>query len=235
MSSFDNLKTQRRQIEKQTTKQFGKYLRLFDDGISLLIDATEILESTDKLTNHRTVEGASKTAAWRFLSTLPSSAIWCCETALGGDYGIAKNILRLTLEEAVKLAYYVTFPEQALRQVTQGRDKDDVDLAEMLRQLDLEHKKSLIRLHGELSAFYSHANLNLPAEMVFYEQGGRITIGGGPRFSPDLFEVIVQQLLILMTNALKYVVIRFPGLAENSVWAKRFEAYFPTVAEALPE
>lgn len=235
MSSFEDLNILRRQIHEQTIRQFGKYLQFFNDGISLLIDASEILESTDKTTDHHTSEGASKTAAWRFLSTLPSSSIWCCEIALSGDYSIAKNILRLTLEETVKLAYYVNFPEKALRQITQDRDKDEVDLAEMLRHLDFEHQKDLIRLHGDLSAFYSHANLNLPTEMVFHEEDSRIRIGGGPRFSPDIFEAIIQQLLILVANALKYIVIRFSGLIEDSTWMKRFENYVTTVAEVLPD
>lgn len=198
MSSFDDIKKLRFRIYQETIRRLDKYLRLVRDGTSLLIDASEILESEEKSADHRTAEGASKTAAWRFLSTLPTSSFWCCEIAMSGDYGIAKNILRLTLEELVKLAYYVTFPDKALRRVAQDRDSDEVNLADMLHQMDFKQRDGLMRLHGELSAFYSHANLNLPQELVFHELDNSIRIGGGPRFSPNIFEPIIQQLLIII-------------------------------------
>ena len=234
MSSLDNIKAYRLRVMELTTTRFANFLVLFDEGVSLLIDASAILEATHKTTDHHTAKGASEAAAWRFLSTLPTSATWCFETALSGDYGIAKNIIRLTLEETVKLAYYITFPDKALRQVTLDRDKDEVDIADMLKSLEFEHRSGLIRLHGDLSTFYSHANLNLPTELIYQEQETRVLIGGGPRFDPDLFEPIVQQLLILVANALKYILIRFPSVSQNTAWLAQFEKYLPTVAEALP-
>ena len=97
MNDLNSLRSQRRQIAEQTAKQCSDLIKLFEEGMSLLIDASEILEAREKNINRNTVEGASKTAAWRFLSTLPTSASWSFETALSGDYIIAKNILRLTL------------------------------------------------------------------------------------------------------------------------------------------
>ncbi len=86
MSSLDNIKTFRRKIAEETTAQFSDLILLFDEGILLLIDASEILEASHKMADHHNAEGASEAAAWRFLSTLPSSATWCFETALSGDY-----------------------------------------------------------------------------------------------------------------------------------------------------
>ncbi len=234
MNSLDKLKAYRRQVSEQTASQFAALLRLYDEGVSLLVDASGILESKNRVTDHHTADGASQAAAWRFLSTLPSSAIWCCETAIGGDYGIAKNILRLVLEETVKLAYYVSFPDRALKQVTLDSDKDEVNLGDMLRQLEFEHRSGLMRLWSDLSTYYVHANLNLPPELIYHEKGGAVLIGGGPRLDPGLFEPIMHQLLILITNALKYILIRFPSVAEDNAWLARFEKYVPAVAEALP-
>jgi hypothetical protein len=235
MNNLDNLKSLRQKIYRDTTSHFGKYLRLFYEGISLFLDASDILVSTEKVSDHHTMEGASKTAAWRFISTLPTSLFWCCEIAISGDYGIAKNILRLSLEEFVKLAYYVTFPDKALKQVIRDRDNDEADLGDMLKQLDFEHRQNLMRLHGDLSAFYSHANLNLPQELVFHEPEKQIQIGGGPRFSSDLFEPIIQQLIIIVANSIKYIVIRFPYLADNKTWMNRFEEFVPKAADVLPD
>jgi len=201
MNNLDKLKSLRQKFYRDTISDFGKSLQLFYEGVSLLMDASDILVLTEKVSDHHTVDGASKTAAWRFVSTLPTSLYWCCEIAMSGDYGIAKNILRLSLEEFVKLAYYSTFPDKALKQVVRGRDSDEIDLGDMLKQLEFEHRSGILRLHGDLSAFYSHANLNLPHELVFKEHE-EIQIGGGPRFSPDLFEPIIQQLIIIVANLL---------------------------------
>lgn len=235
MNSSETLWTLRRQISKRTTEKFAGLIAVFDDAISLLIDANAILEGLYSVTDHHTAEGASQTAAWRFLSTLPTSIGWCYFAALSGDYSISKNLLRLTLEEAVKLAYYVTFPDKALRQILRDSDKDKTNIKNMLKDLGNEQRSGLMRLHGELSAFYSHANLNLPPELIFKEPDGRIVIGGGPRFEPDLFEPIVHQLLILTANALKDILIGFPRLAEDGTWLARFEKIVPAMAAAIPD
>jgi len=234
MNNLDKLKSLRQKFYRDTISDFGKSLQLFYEGVSLLMDASDILVLTEKVSDHHTVDGASKTAAWRFVSTLPTSLYWCCEIAMSGDYGIAKNILRLSLEEFVKLAYYSTFPDKALKQVVRGRDSDEIDLGDMLKQLEFEHRSGILRLHGDLSAFYSHANLNLPHELVFKEHE-EIQIGGGPRFSPDLFEPIIQQLIIIVANSIKYVVIRFPYLMDDKPWMNRFEKFVPKAADVLPD
>ncbi|MBM3152135.1 MAG: hypothetical protein FJZ96_08035 [Chloroflexi bacterium] len=235
MNNLAKLKSLRQKIYQDTTSNFGEHLQLFYEGNSLLLDASDILVSTEKVSDHHTADGASKTATWRFVSTLPTSLYWCCEIAVSGDYGIAKNILRLSLEEFVKLAYYSTFPDKALRQVVRDRDSDEIDLGDMLKQLELEHRSGILRLYGDLSAFYSHANFNLPRELVFEEPEKQIQIGGGPRFSPDLFEPIIQQLIIIVANSIKYVVIRFPYLIDDKVWMGRFEEFVPKAADVLPD
>lgn len=235
MNSSDTLWALRRQISMQTAEKFVELIAVFDDALSLLIDTNAILEGLYKITDHHTSEGASQSAAWRFLSTLPTSIDWCYFAALNGDYGISKNLLRLTLEEAVKLAYYVTFPDKALRQILRGGDNDETNIGNMLKALDSERRSGLMRLHGELSAFYSHANLNLPPELIFKESDGRTVIGGGPRFAPDLFEPIVHQLLILAVNVLRDISIGFPRLTEDSNWLAKFEKIIPAMAAAIPD
>ena len=235
MNNLDKLAYLRQKYYRDSKNQFSVYLNTFYDGLSLFIDASDLLVETEKVSNHHTVEGASKTAAWRFISTLPTSLFWCCEISLSGDYAIAKNILRLTLEEFVKLAYYVTFPEKALRQVAHGSEKDEVDLNNMLKEMDFEHRKNLMRLHGELSIYYSHANYNLPQELIFQESGKRPQIGGGPHYSSDLFEPIIQQLIIIIANSIKYMVNRFPYLLENETWLKRFEGFVTNADNILPD
>lgn len=235
MNNLETLLAYRQKIHKDTLHLFGDQLDLFNMGISLLLDASDMLVETEKETDHNTGDGASKTAAWRFISTLPASLLWCSETALSGDYGIAKNILRLSLEEFVKMSYYTTFPEKALRQVTRDRDKDEIDLAEMLKQLDLENRQDILKLHGDLSAFYAHANLNLPQELVYRGLENQIQIGGGPRFTPEFFEPIIQQLIIIVANTIKCLVIRFPYVAENEKWMVRFAVFVPKAADALPD
>ncbi len=235
MNNLDTLRVLRQTIYKDTSKYFENYLEVFHTGMSLVLDASDMLVEKEKESDHRTSDGASKLAAWRFISTMPTSVIWCNETALCGDYGIAKNILRLSLEEFVKLVYYVTFPDKALRQVNHDRDKDEVDLASMLKQLDFEGRQGLLKLHGDLSAFYSHANLNLPQEMVYHIHDEQIQLGGGPRFAPELFEPIIQQLIIIVANTIKYMVIRFPYILDTEEWRVRFEEFVPKAASMLPD
>lgn len=111
-SSVD-LWTIRQRIAQRTTEGYADLVVVVDSAISFLIDTVATLEGFYKVTEHHTAEGASQAASWRFLSTLPTSVSWCYYIALRGDYGIAKNLLRLSLEEAVKLSYYVAFPDRA--------------------------------------------------------------------------------------------------------------------------
>ncbi|MEW6083306.1 MAG: hypothetical protein AB1607_01805 [Chloroflexota bacterium] len=135
----------------------------------------------------------------------------------------------------MKLAYYVTFSDKALKEIVRDRDRNEINLGDMLIQLDFEHRQNLMRLHGDLSAFYSHANLNLPRELVFQEPEKHILIGGGPRFSPDLFEPIIQQLIIIVANSIKYIVKRFSYLVDNKMWMHRFEEFVLKAANVLPD
>lgn len=232
MNNLDKIKRSEKQIAEQTTKQFPVILQLFDDGISLLVDATAILEGSSKAINHHTQDGASQTAAWRFLSTLPISANCSFQIALAGNYLVAKHILRLALEETVKLGYYVTFPEQALQQIVRDSDNDHISLGRMLQQLDPQNQRGFIKLHGYLSTGYSHANLNLPPELLSTADGKPIYISGGPCFLPDVFEPIAQQLLILVANAVKFTLKRFPILFENANWTARALAFIKSILES---
>ncbi len=235
MNNLDNLKTSRQQIYRDTMHQFGKQLHLFQEGCLLLMDASDILVDTEKKADHHTAEGASKSAAWRFISTLHTSLFWCCETALNGDYAISKNILRLSLEEMIKLEYYVAFPDMALKQVEQDSDKDEVNLAQMLRELDFEDRQNLLKVYGNLSALYAHANFNLPPELVFHELDNQTRIGGGPRFSPDFFDPIIHHLIAIVANSLRCVVIRFPYLADNQTWMNQLENFGARVTGIYPD
>ncbi len=235
MNNLETLDTLRQKYYQDTIKQFGGQLQVFNEGVLLLMDAGDILVDTEKAPDIHKSEGASKFAAWRFLSTLPTSLFWSCDIALKGDYGISKNILRLSLEELVKLAYFVTFPDRALRQVVHERDSDETDLAEMLQQLDFDKRQELMKLYGDLSSFYSHANLNLPQELVYDKPEKGIQIGGGPRYRPDLFEPIIQQLIIIVANSIKFIVIRFPHLLNDMTWKNRFEEFVPKAADVLPD
>lgn len=105
----------------------------------------------------------------------------------------------------------------------------------MLKELGNEKRTGVMRLHGDLSAFYSHANLNLPPELIYKEPDGRIVIGGGPRFDLDLFEPIVHQLLILIANALKDALLGFPKLAEHGEWSARFKETVSAMAAVIPD
>jgi hypothetical protein len=233
MNNLDKIKNSEKQIAEQTTKQFPAIMQLFDEGISLLVDATTILEDSSKAINQHTQDGASQTAAWRFLSTLPISANYSFQIALAGNYLVAKHILRLALEETIKLGYYVSFPEQALQQIVRDSDNDHVNLSRMLQQLDPENRLELIKLHAHLSKAYSHANLNLPPELLFTADGKPIYISGGPCFLPDVFKAIAQQLLILVANALKFILKRFPILFENAIWTARALAFIKSILESM--
>jgi hypothetical protein len=235
MNNLEKLDFLRQKYYQDTIKEFEKQLKVFNEGTLLLMDASDILVDTVEAPDIHTSEGASKIAAWRFLSTLPTSLFWCCDIALKGDYGISKNILRLCLEELVKLAYYVAFPNRALRQVVHEKDSDETDLGEMLMQLDFDKRQDIMKSYGDLSSFYSHANLNLPPEMVYDEPKKGIQIGGGPRYRPDLFEPIIQQLIIFIANSIKVIVIRFPHLLEDKAWKNRFEEFVLKAVDVLPD
>lgn len=105
----------------------------------------------------------------------------------------------------------------------------------MLKQLDFDKRQDLTKLYGDLSSFYSHANLNVPQELVYDEPEKGIQIGGGPRYRPDLFEPIIQQLIIIVANSIKFIVIRFPHLLNDMTWKNRFEEFVPKAADVLPD
>ena len=73
MNNLDKLKSLRQKIYQDTTSNFGKHLQLFYEGTSLLLDASDILVSTEKVSDHHTADGASKTAAWRSCCTTVSA------------------------------------------------------------------------------------------------------------------------------------------------------------------
>ena len=93
--------------------------------------------------------------------------------------------------------------------------------------------KGILNLYGRLSNLYVHANLNLPPEIV-YEEKDLAQIGGGSRYIPELFEAIVHQLLILIANALKYVLTRFPVLIENEKWLHNYLMFLEKASLAKP-
>ena len=137
MNSLPIIREPRKLIKSQTIDQFTQLITLFEIGISLLVDCTNILKDEGSSLSLETAEGASKYATWRFLSTLPISIVWCFDIAQNGDYLISKNLLRLSIEESIKLAYYATHPGQALRQIVQDRDSDEVNLSYMIEELNI--------------------------------------------------------------------------------------------------
>jgi hypothetical protein len=234
LNSTSQIAQYRRGIYEKTVSEFPRYVQLHNEAIALLIDASGILEKLGMGANHDTAEGASKSAAFRFMSSIPTTAHWIIESARSGDYGISKSLLRLLLEESVKLAFYVQFPIEALKQVVRDRDTDDVDLSDMLDRLNIEKKAGVLRLHGQLSALYVHANLNLPTELLDKQADGKIFLVGGPRYRADLFEPIAQQILILLVNTIKSILQRFPEVGEDTAWSVRLGAILPHIIEVLP-
>jgi hypothetical protein len=224
MFHLNIIRKPRQEIYNKSKQQFAEIIELLENGIDLVVKCTEILQPEGDVTDRNTPDGASKFAVWRFVSTLPISATWCLDTALCGDYSISKNILRLSLEETIKLSYYSAFPDSALKQITRSRNNDEISIPKMLDQLELDHRKGILSLYGDISNFYSHANLNLPSELV-YDEGGKISIGGGSRFIPSTFEAIVFQLIILIGNALKFVTFRYEILLKNDDWMKTFRFF----------
>ena len=95
----------------------------------------------------------------------------------------------------------------------------------------MEDSRDIEKLRGGLSNLYSHANLNLPDELLFLEEPGRVLIGGGPRFIREEFGAIVHHLLVYMGRALIYLVVRFPSLPETGKWLTRTETYLQSVAK----
>ena len=224
MSVLKGIREVRGVIANQTISHFPELVRLVETGIELLRESNWLVKPRDGSVNLKTSEGASKVAVWRFLSTLPISTTWCLDIALCGDYLISKNILRLALEESIKLIYYSAFPEHALKQIARSRSKDVITIPQMLKRIELAQEKGLLELYGNLSNFYAHANLNLPPELI-YEEEGKVLIGGGSRFLPAIFEAICQQLIILLGNALKFVLLRFPELKRDHEWMERFKSF----------
>lgn len=235
MDSYETLRVHRNAISRETSNRFPKHLAALAQAVNLLIDATEVIQRSEQRADHHTPEGASKFAVWRFLSAIPSAASLCIEAASAGDYFEAKTLLRLILEEAVKLAYYAEHPDDALRQVERSRDKDDIGLSLVVAQVAKDRGSGLMRLHGYLSAYYSHANVNIPPELIYLDDPQHPQIGGGPRFAPDLFEPIAQQLLLLVANALHAATKRFPSLDEDPRWSASFGSFTMSAASLMPD
>jgi len=221
MGGYSQLGLVRTAMRRKTEETFPELLDAVREAIELLIDATEVLVNSGARGEHRSPEGASRSAVWRFLSTLPSSATWCLEASVSGDSYIAKALLRLCLEEAVKLAYYGEQPAAALRQVMSGKTADETEIDEMIRALAPAREKEYMRLWGHLSNLYVHANLNLPPELIYEAESGEPQIGGGPRFDPQLFQPIAEQLLAFIVTALFAAARRFPELSGDSKWAEK--------------
>lgn len=230
MNNLDKIKAHRKQIRIQTTQQFEELIALFNSGIILLIDSSNIFAVDDIIQDRSTAQGASETATWRFLSTLPTSVLRSFEAALEGDISIAKSILRLSLEEAIKLAYYVEFPEKALQQITEDRDRDSVGFSDILDKLEFKEGKKLKKLHGVLSNLYLHANLNIPSELL-HEENGIKYLAGGPIYLPDQFEAIVNQLLVIIAIAMKYIYKRFPKI--DLKWVGRLLEFLAKVDKVV--
>jgi hypothetical protein len=228
MDDVDLIRGPRGEVVKKTRSNHELLIHLFNTGINLLINANKFLQPEADSIDPMTSEGSSKIAVWRFLSTLPISLTWSFDTALCGDYGISKNILRLSLEESIKLAYYSEFPESALKQVVHSKDKDEKNISEMLKDLDLPQKSGLLKLHGNLSNFYAHANFNIPPEIA-YDENESVAIGGGSRYDPDIFKSIVKQLMILNCVVFKYIYHRFPTMYMNTNLLGELEKYFSSV------
>ena len=230
MNEIDIIRGPRGQVVKKTRVNHDSIIKLFGSGANLLIDANRSVQAESRLLDHKTQEGSSKLAVWRFLSMLPISLAWCFDTALCGDYGISKNILRLSLEETIKLIYYSEFPEAAHKQVVYSKDTDLVNISDMLKELNIPAKRGFLKLYGNLSNFYCHANFNIPPEIA-YEENGNISIGGGSRYLPDTFENIVKQLLQLNANALKYTANRFPVILEDLEFLTKLNNYIQSMIE----
>lgn len=228
MSTIEQIRLPRQEVFNKTKKLFPKEIELFEEGISLLLECMENLQPEGEKTDKNTPDGASKFAIWRFLSTLPISLTWCLDIALCGDYMIAKNILRLSLEETIKLSYYSAFPNSALDQITKSRDSDDIRLSKMIKKLELEQQEGILGLYKDISNYYSHANLNLPPE-ILYEENQEIQIGGGSRFIQKTFRGIVSQLLILIAHTLKFTLLRYHQLLENDLWMKKTRLFLENI------
>lgn len=223
----------RQDIKNSTANRFKDEIEIFYRGISLLLDVSEILEHLYPIQDRKTSEGASQSAAWRFLSTSPTSSLRSFECALEGDFSIAKHILRLNLEETLKLAYYAVEPKEALRVINLDRDNDGIRFSELIKALELSESNGLGQLYGQLSNLYTHANLNVTEELV-REKNGEIYIAGGPVENYEIFEAILQQLLMFIANIIKYLPISFPLLLEES-WFLSGAEFVREVIDLLPK
>jgi hypothetical protein len=221
-----------KKIEKQTESEFSELLGLVEEGISLLIKTTEYLQKLEPFIDKSTPEGASKAAVWRFVSTLPSTALWSLQTAKYGALALSKYLLRLCLEELVSLAFYEEFPNQALEQITRDSDRDQIDFGEKVARLNLEHGSGIRRLWGGLSNTYSHANLIIQHELLARDDSGEVYLSGGPVFNHEQSRAIQHQLLIILGNALKYVLFRFERLYQIEKWKSRFDSFLNAAERA---
>jgi hypothetical protein len=214
-----------KQIQRKSISEFRTLIDLVEEGISLLIKTTEFLEKLEPSIDKNTEAGASKAAAWRFLSTLPTTAILTLEASECGLIALAKYLLRLCLEESISLAFYVELPNEALSQINRDTDRDKIDFGEKVERLNLPFAKEIKKLWGGLSSVYSHANLVIQHELMAKDDDGNVYLVGGPIYLPDQFQAIQKQLLIILGNALKYILFRFEKLHQNDHWRSRFEKF----------
>jgi len=88
------------------------------EGVSLCVEVWSALSGIDFSPNNG--EEASRLISWRYLCTLPSTALWALNAAIPGQYGVAGSLLRLLLEEAIGVIFYSRDKEEALRHVLES-------------------------------------------------------------------------------------------------------------------
>jgi len=186
MNSFIRFSELHLEIEKITFEQHKEDLELCFDGISLFLTVEEILQGTEY--KYSTPVEAARSLLWRYLVSVPSTAYVCLRCAIQGQHRIAKNLLRILIEETVSIRYFAENFERAYMvinsSIKSGIPKEP-KLSTKLRKIDSKSKKSLITLYDAISDGTSHANALLFPGTLLDELGHKLIKPQEPAYKED--------------------------------------------------
>lgn len=233
MKNAQDLRDLQQSIHLKSEETFRQEISLCHQGIGLFFEARHIL--SDMRFEIDNSADASRILVFRYLTTIPSTALWSLDALERGQWGIAGVLLRLLIEEVIGLVYYKEFPKKALKRIHQGGKRDVANVGKKLDELGHSHPYGLNRLHGELSTAAAHANASVPRWAGEDKGDETITIGNTPRYIEDDFSDTVEIVNRLLFMGIVQAVRAFPELkAGHDDWWNEFVEFTEDVEEGLP-